>query len=70
MPQMASNNATPSEFVSITQLPLLVSAVEIGGIVIGDVERSLNDLTNDVLGDVAFGIPPEEPYPGSGSLKE
>ena len=70
MPQMASNNATPSEFVSITQLPLLVSAVEIGGIVIEDVEKSLNDLTNNVLGDVAFGIPPEEPYPGSGSLKE
>ena len=69
MPQMASNNATPSEFVSITQLPLLVSAAEIGGIVIEDVEKSLNDLTNDVLGDVAFGIPPVEPYPGSGSLK-
>ena len=69
-PQVASNNATPSEFVSITQLPLVVSAAEIGGIVIEDVEKSLNDLTNDVLGDVAFGIPPEEPYPGSGSLKE
>ena len=68
-PQVASNNATPSEFVSITQLPLVVSAAEIGGIVIEDVEKSLNDLTNDVLGDVAFGIPPEEPYPGSGSLK-
>ena len=68
-PQKASNNATPSEYVSITQLPLVVSAAEIGGIVIEDVERSLNDLTNDVLGDVAFGIPPEEPYPGSGSLK-
>ena len=69
-PQVASNNATPSEFVSITQLPLVVSAAEIGGIVIEDVEKSLNDLTNDVLGDVAFGIPPSEPYPGSGSLKE
>ena len=68
-PQKASNNATPSDYVSITQLPLVVSAAEIGGIVIEDVERSLNDLTNDVLGDVAFGIPPEEPYPGSGSLK-
>ena len=68
-PQVASNNATPSEFVSITQLPLVVSAAEIGSIVIEDVEKSLNDLTNDVLGDVAFGIPPEEPYPGSGSLK-
>ena len=69
-PQVASNNATPSEFVSITQLPLVVSAAEIGGIVIEDVEKSLNDLTNDVLGDVSFGIPPSEPYPGSGSLKE
>ena len=69
-PQVASNNATPSEFVSITQLPLVVSAAEIGGIVIEDVEKSLNDLTNDVLGDVASGIPPDEPYPGSGSLKE
>ena len=68
-PQVASNNATPSDYVSITQLPLVVSAAEIGGIVIEDVERSLNDLTNDVLGDVAFGIPPEEPYPGTGSLK-
>ena len=69
-PQVASNNATPSEFVSITQLPLVVSAAEIGGIVIDDVEKFGNDLSIEVK-KASLGIPSTTPlYPGAGSLKE
>ena len=68
-PQVASNNATPSEFVSITQLPLVVSAAEIGGIVIDDVKKFGNDMiepiNNSALGPISGQV-----YPGAGSLKE
>ena len=68
-PAIASNNATPSEFVSITQLPLVVSAGEIGAIVIDDVKKFGNDLVlpinNSALGPISGDV-----YPGAGSLKE